>query len=609
MSMQNLSPEEIARWLERRVSPAVWQHSGVSREIARLEREALQRAVHARQIGEARQALQEFLRWAHVRKALTGFLTSGERRAWRLQSSEALAEIWAKWPHWSPEERAHRLQALLADEAAWKVDEGPICPSEKEVLSLVSALVSVAARAKRKSGRGAMAVGIVALVLGLLLGGGVVFAWQRTSTASPSTSATLVITPTPAIVAAPTVMLPTVAPTPLPTPTPSSAYDVAPLAWIAPAFPQDVEPMFVIDDTRATLIPAKGWKKGDTGLGGHHVYWDTPVVVGKKVTATWAMDVPWPQDGLFQLLALDPASQGGGVDLTYQVLVNGAPVAPLAGKGTIHQRSTFEGQRTDEWQTVGIYRLPRGAQIAVRLDLAGFKGLPQRRVAGVDAIAWAAVVVPTVQNYAPMQQAPGTVVYWVDNPQARLSPKGGWQVIPPSPENFGGAVRFQATVMGKGYAEWVFPKVLPGYYQLCAWIPPTQATMRWRVNAGKAAKWAFDNKNLPDPIKADTVEFAGKDYKHWVCLGWLTVQKTDTVSVRLSGKGNLIADAVFLLAAHLAPTPTPSPTVTSTVAKPYTPTPTATPAVTPTPTPAQPSTPTVTPAPTSAPTPTSTPSA
>lgn len=595
MTVKKMLPEEVAHWLERRVSPEVWRQSGVKSEVARLEAAALEKAARARGIGEAKLALQEFFRWAHVRKSLVDFLETGQRRAWRVRDVDALGEIWAKWGRWSPEERSHRLQQLLLDDAVWQVVEGPICPSENETFSLTSPLVEVSSSAGSRRGGKPVIAGIVALVFGLLLGGGGVFAWLHLANGAENASPTAVVSPTTAVVAAPTVVLPTVVPTQVPTPTPFSVFSIAPLGWISPSLPAGVEPLFVIDDAQAKLLPAQGWKVGPGGLGGNHSYWDEPVPQGSTVMVSWEMDLPWPEDGLFQLFALDPAEQGGGVNLTYQVLVGDTPVAPLAGTGEVHQLSKAEGQREDDWQAVGIYRLSEGDRVTVQLNLEGFRGQPSFHVAGVDAIAWAKVSEPRVQEYAPMQQAPGTVVYWVDDSHAKLTPVGKWEAIPGSPENFGGAVHFQSAAIGQGSAEWTFENVLPGYYQLCAWIPPTQAIMRWRVDAGRAAKWEFDNRNLPDPITADTVQFEGKDYKHWVCLGWVTMQKTGHVKVRLSGKGDLVADAVFLIAAQQwTPTPEPSPTAT------FVPTATPTPASTPTPTP----TPTFTPTPTLEPSPT-----
>ena len=598
-----LLPEEVAQWLERRVPINVWRHSGMKAYVERLKSEALQRAVTAERVSEARGALQEYFRWEHVHRALSDFLESGQRRSWRLRDPAVLDPIWAKWFHWTPERRAQELQAIVSDESVWEIVDGPICPKDQDVLSLISALAKSGAPKEQKGAKTLpWVVGIVALLFGVFLGGGIVFAWHRAGGAPTATPTELSFLPTEtaSVGQVPTPVPPTIVPTHAPTPVAVSAYSAAPLAWIAPTFPKNTAPMFVIDDTRAVLSPAQGWKKGVTGLGNSHVYWDTPVPSGSRVTATWAMDIPWPRDGLFQLLALDPASQGGGAELTYLVFADGSPISPLAGTGKVKQQSTYEGQHTDEWRVVGIYRLPKGARVTVRLDLSGFKGSPKRHVAGVDAIAWAAIQEPTVQEYPPMQQVPGVVVYWADDQDAKLVPQGGWTPVLPSSENFGGAVRFRSVGMGKGYAEWELPDVLPGYYRLCAWVPPTDATLRWQVKTGKGAQWKFDNKNLPDPIKNDTVEFSGKDYKHWVCLGWLTVKDPTTVSVRLSGKGNLIADAVFLLAAHPSPTPTPtlSPTATTTPTAKATSTPSPTPTASPTRIPTPTATPTHVPTPT-----------
>jgi len=609
MRKGRFSPEEIAQWLERRVPATVWHHSGVKAHVEEMRSEALKRAVTTERVSEAREALQEFLRWEHVYRALSDFLESEQRRSWRLRDHAVLDTVWGKWFHWTPERRAQELQAILADEGVWEIVDGPIYPEEKEVLSLISALKgkgpTVPPPLQKRAKTLPVIASIIALVIGAFLGGGIVFALHRAGGAPTTTPtvASFLPTETVSVGRVTTPVLPTIAPTHAPTPVPVSVYSAAPLAWIAPAFPKNTTPMFVIDDTRATLSPTKGWKKGITGLGNSHVYWDTPVLPGSKVTATWAMDILWPRDGLFQLLALDPASQGGGAELTYRVLADGSPVSPLAGTGKVKQRSTYEGQHADEWRAVGIYHLSKGARVVVQLDLSGFKGSPKRHVAGVDAIAWAALQEPTVQEYPPMQQVPGVVVYWADNQVAKLVPQGGWLPVLPSPENFGGAVRFHSMGMGKGYAEWELSRVLAGYYRLCVWIPPTDATMRWQVKVGKTAQWKFDNKNLPDPIKGDTVEFSGKDYKHWVCLGWLTVQEPTTVSIRLSGKGNLIADAVFLLAAQRAQTPTPtlSPTATPTPTTEATSAPSPTSTATPTrvPTPRVTSTPVPSPTPSS----------
>ena len=205
-----------------------------------------------------------------------------------------------------------------------------------------------------------------------------------------------------------------------------------------------------------------------------------------------------------------------------------------------------------------------------------------------------------------MQQAPGEVVYWQDDIQATLKPQEAWQPLGPSPENFGGAFQAQSEAMGDATADWHFPLVLAGDYRLCVWIPPTEATLHWQVRTDQGATWEFDQVNLPDPITLDTVEFQGRDYHHWVCLGTLKVTQSTSVEVRLSGKGTLVADAVFLIAAPpVAPTSTPTATSipTPTVVEA-----TATPEISPTDTPMPTTSPaTETPVSTSAPASTSSP--
>ena len=609
---QSIAPEEIIAWLEKKVPAEVWRQSGVAEYIDQSLAKAFQEAAQARSPHHAREWLRVAFRWAHVQKAVQEKLTSGRLVAWRLDPASVDSAL-AKWGRHSVEARLKSLRALIAAPEAWyEAEKGSnILPADQELEEMIPMLSPQEPMGKGKPSGPLMAViGMVAVVFGLVVGAGAMWVLRPTEQTPPSP--TVVITPVAEL--SPSTFTPTpLVSTATPTPTVVSVYRYAPVSWLTPPLPGELKPMFVLDDSRAVLTPPQGWKTAASGIGNQHLYWDTPVLADQQVAVTWQMDVPWPEEGAFQLFALDPVNQGGGVALTYHVMVDGSPVSPLAGTGTVYQASSAEGQRSDDWKAVGIYYLPKGSRVAVVLNLAGFQGVPLRKVAGVDAIAWAPMALPTVQEYPPMQQVQGQVVYWQDDTQAVLKPAGKWQGLPPSPENFGGAHQIQSQTVGSATAQWTFPLVLPGHYRLCVWIPPTDATLRWTVTAGRHAKWQFDEKNLPDPLTVDTIQFKGSDFKHFVCLGTLEARQAESVSVRLQGVGNLIADAVFLVAQPL-PTPTPTATPVPPTLPPTTPAaatatgapataasspspPSATPtSVTPTPTP--------TPAPTATPSPT-----
>ncbi len=265
---------------------------------------------------------------------------------------------------------------------------------------------------------------LLCFLLGIFIGGGVVWGVYPSVTSDLPLEATLASMQTMQAEMVCATMTPTLTQTPSPTPTPTSTITLTPTLTSTPTLtltptstptprPEDsrfwaselpyakqfdgieIAGGYLLDEAEARFVPDDlPWT---VSVGGWNGYRYILLDGSQPISVLWTLDQPIVQDGLYEVLALDPRyyAETPNTDLVYTLLVDGVAQVPLWGSAAFRQHtqlqqlrgSLAEGEEVvDEWRTAGVYRLHSGQKVEVRLDAPQQPG-QKTDILGVDAIA------------------------------------------------------------------------------------------------------------------------------------------------------------------------------------------------------------------------------
>lgn len=403
---------------------------------------------------------------------------------------------------------------------------------------------------------GFVAAGVAALCVLLFVGMGIFYLarpddarqmLQGTYTPTPTLTFTPTITPSPTL-------------TPTLTPTPSLTLTLIPAsgflfsaAALYPPLPAEAQEIWLINNPQAILAPplaAQGqttWQAATSEdpktNGEKFAYTKTG-----KASVTWQMDVPFREAGLYGVYIVDTKTLSAGPQ-TFTISLDGQPVQPYRGVNSVTFRSAAQGQKSDQWLSLGMYQAQPGQRLSVAVQLGE---LTEQTPFAADRV----LIVRLAPNAVTMLEA---------LPQERrlaslLDEAAFFEVVDDKPalvknqgSVFTDALSWGASLLSRsepvGYVtpiwvDWTPLGILPaGNYEVRIWIPEKHATVSGEYQL------LLDGKVLPrdNPAQVNQVDH----HSEWWTVGVWQIPQAGAVSVRLvvpsEVAGEIGVDAVVIL--------------------------------------------------------------
>lgn len=188
----------------------------------------------------------------------------------------------------------------------------------------------------------------------------------HTPTSTPTATATLTFTPTLTFTSTATLT---------PTPIAPSIYMIPDLNTVRPAIPVSAESALVIKPENAKMIPDISdtaiWTKEtsvDPNTKGE-IYYSTQ----KSVRLFWETDPL--SGGWYTVYILDTKSKSGGLaPQPFGIFSNRQPVMPFRGQPSVIFNAESQGQKIDEWLSLGVYEILAGQTMQIRTDVPALSG-------------------------------------------------------------------------------------------------------------------------------------------------------------------------------------------------------------------------------------------
>lgn len=324
--------------------------------------------------------------------------------------------------------------------------------------------------------------GVLALV-GFLNRGAIQEMYYGTPT--PTATITPSITPTPAMTDTPTL-----SPTPTFTPTPliPSAFLLPNPKDVYPAVPDAAESAWLIPPEAAAAVPPISdtvvWTKetsSDAAAKGE-VFYSTQ----KAVNVFWMTDQPLA-GGWYSIYILDTKSKSGGYGpQAYIVSSNEVALTPFRGQSSIIYNTEAQGQKADQWLSLGIYEIPAGQKIEVRTNVPDLSGNARFALSKLLIVKLTDTqkslydLLPSERVLSLISDDPHAVVLDTAKKSPLLPDYQGH--LNADPNSWGGGYRFISVdslngISTKVSVKWDIPgSVSAGKYQLMIWVPAANAS-------------------------------------------------------------------------------------------------------------------------------------
>jgi hypothetical protein len=363
---------------------------------------------------------------------------------------------------------------------------------------------------------------------------------QPTSTAQPTHTPTVRPSRTPS----PT-RTPTIEPTPTNTPLPPSAYYLSDGYQLQPAIPGVQNGVIVLDEaTSVTVEPSFDtpyWISSEqiAAESGFNIFEPYYATFGYG-SVTWETDVALAP-GMYEVYVMDTLYSSAG-PLDFQVHLGESELFPILGSRHVEFLSVRgePAQRTDQWRSLGIYQTDTLEKISVS---TAWERRNESTLVAIDRVV--IVPLPDSTRYLLSAFPHDRQVVVIDNLAAIVEAN---QVLYTETgiQAWGDQYQYVINPTNDVRVLWTAPEyMLPGQYQVAAWIPPAHAqlevTFTFLVNGNELPNDAGEM-----PLTIDQSNYPGGQ---WVDLGtWTTpriYEKPVQLALRMEIKGGSPGEGAF----------------------------------------------------------------
>lgn len=266
-------------------------------------------------------------------------------------------------------------------------------------------------------------------------------------------------------------------------------------------------------------------------------------------TATWKMDVP-VDTGLYEIYVLDTLYSSGG-KLTFQVFIDDRRIEPLLGSPEIEyrSRSTDPQQRSDIWQSIGIYQLDSNGLVSVS---TGWELRNEATIVAIDRLLIGRIpdTINTILSLLPSNQQR----FLLDDSFADFDTTQYWEILDQSLA-WGDKYHLMDNPPILTKVIWTIPYAIPvGKYEVMVWVPKIRGTAN--VVYSVTANNTNDLQNEEGQYEV-TISQGDRQEPQWVSIGTWTVPEVygELVYLKLNmtissdSGGEVVADVIAFVKA------------------------------------------------------------
>jgi hypothetical protein len=338
---------------------------------------------------------------------------------------------------------------------------------------------------------------------------------------------------------------PTLEPTPTNTPLPVSAYYLTDGWQLAPPIRGVEAGLIVLDEaTSATVEPgfdSPFW------VSSEQIAQESGFLISEPYYATFGYGaITWETDvaiapGMYELFVMDTLYSSAG-PLDFQIHLGGSELFPIIGSRQVEFLSARgePPQRTDRWRSLGIYQLDRLDKLSVS---TAWERRDERTLVAVDRVVIVPLAISTASLLSVLPRDREIVI--VDNLAADIESA---QILYKEVGELSWGDQYQYVINPSTDVRVMYSAtelLLPGRYQIAAWIPPLHADLEvvytMMVNGNE-----FPNDAGDLAVALNQSAYADGQ---WVELGtWTTpriYEKPLQLSLRMEIKSGSVGEAAF----------------------------------------------------------------